>query len=161
MQKTIFGRRSMRLETPEETKDLAIKLYRKGKNTIPEIANLCGVHTATLAQIYRKCFADGTLQPRRPDFALKHRTPNGQGKDRSPSGIGQGGRSKEHKKFTEEQEHQIAVEYYEQGLSFSQIKQKWGIFPVQMQRIRKQYQPIYGMKTKHTPKYLQKEQKGE
>lgn len=140
---------------PEEDKQKAIRLY-KSKYKIEEISNLTGMHVATLTKLFRQKFEEGILTPRRNHSALKPRTPNGQGHKRTPTGIGKGGRNKERKKFTDEQEAQIAEDYYKLDMGLSQLKQKWGIHPVQLQRIRNRFKDIYGIKGNAPNYYKQK-----
>lgn len=129
-------------------KEKAVRLYKNPNLTIAEISNLTNISTDALAKIYRKEFANGTLTPRHEHSALKPRTPNGQGKSGYvPTGKKRGNPSfGSNKKFTHEQEVEIAKDYYENDLSMSQIKVKWGIHPMQMQRIRNEFRGKYGIK---------------
>lgn len=137
----------MNLCITEEQKQKAIRLYRRKDLTIQEIANLTDMSTSKVVLTCREAFKQGILTPRRPDFALKPRVPNGQGTTKYvPSGVGKGGRNKERKKFTDEQEQEIAIDYYEKGLTVSQMKEKWGLHPVQLQRVRNKFGAIYGKK---------------
>lgn len=136
-----------KINITEETRNKAIRLYRNKTLTLREISNLVGLSEKTLQLFYREEFVKGTLKPRREAFALKPRVPNGQGTSRyMPTGVGKGGRNKERKKFTDEQEREIAIDYYENGLTVPQIKEKWGLHPVQLQRIRKTYGQNYQQK---------------
>lgn len=130
----------------------AKRLYSTKRGmTIAEISNLTNISVPKLTIIFRKAFKDGELTPRAECRALKPRVPNGQGKSGYiATGIGKGGRNKERKKFTEEQERQIAVDYYENGLTNRQLKEKYNIFPVQMQRIREKYGKDYPKKADPT-----------
>ena len=118
----------MKPEISEDAKQKAIKMYRKGELTVVEIANLVGLSKSGVYSIIRKCFKDGTLQPRQ-------------------------GSNEQKRKFTKEQEQEIARDYYENNLSWSKVKAKWNIHPVQMQRIREEYKDIYGIKD-NAPNYL-------
>ena len=121
----------------EEQRTRAIRLYRNRELTIPEIANLTDLSTGKLSDIYREEFKAGRLKPRSKDKALvKYETT---GEPTRIFGVGKGGRNKERKKFTDEQEQQIAQEYYELGFTLGEVIKKWGIHPKQMQRIRTKY----------------------
>lgn len=111
----------MRVPVSEETKQKAIKLYRKGELTVAEISNLVDVSVSHLNKIFHECVVKGTLLPRQAT-------------------------NKNNKKFTEEQERHIAIDYYENNLSANDVKKKWGIHPVQLQRIRNKYRSVYGIK---------------
>lgn len=127
----------------------AKRLYRTKKDmTIPEISNLTNISTPSLTLIFRQAFESGELKPRAEKRALKPRPPKGQGTSGYvPSGVGKGGRNKERKRFSDEQEYQIAIDYYENGLTNRQLKEKYNIFPVQVQRIRQKYGKNYPRKT--------------
>lgn len=127
-----------------EQKQRAVKLYRNKSVTISEISNLTDISIPQLSVIFRQAFELGILNPRNEQRAMKPRVPNGQGKSKYvPTGIGKGGRSHERKKFTEEQEKEIATDYYLHNLSFSKLKDKWGIHPMQLQYIRETYGKDY------------------
>lgn len=111
----------MKREISEEIKNKAIKMYRKGEYTNIEICNLLDISNSTLYKITRQHFQDGTLQRKLPS-------------------------NTERQKFTEDEERQIAIDYYENNLSWSKLKAKWNIHPVQMQRIRNKYKDLYGIK---------------
>lgn len=131
----------------KEAREKAIRLYKHKYLTLKEISNLTGISYATLTGIYKKAFENGTLKPRHEFSALKPRVPNGQGKQWCEiKGVGQGGRSKERKKYSPEEEHQIVIDYYEKNLSVKELKEKWGIHPMQIQRMREQFGHIYGKK---------------
>lgn len=123
----------------EEQKERAIRLYKDKELTLATISNLTDISISKLSIIFREAFNESKLKPRFPEKALIPRTPKGQGKKKEPSGIGKGGRNKERKKFSEEQEREIAQDYYERGLTLGQVTKKWGIHPVQMQRIRNKF----------------------
>lgn len=130
-----------------EQKQRAIKLYRNPQMTISEISNLTDISIPQLSIMFRQAFEMGLLKPRKDCLALKPRVPNGQGKTKYvPTGIGKGGRNHERKKFTEAQEREIATDYYEHTLTFSELKEKWGIHPMQLQRIRNTYGKDYEQK---------------
>lgn len=118
----------MKHEISEESKQTAIKLYRNGELTIVEISNLVDISTSVLYKIFRDCREKGILQPRQ-------------------------GTNEERRKFTEEQERHIAIDYYENDMSTNKLIAKWNIHPVQMQRIRNKYRNIYGIK-KNAPSHL-------
>lgn len=127
-----------------EQKQRAVKLYRNKSVTISEISNLTDISIPQLSVIFRQAFELGILNPRNEQRAMKPRVPNGKGKSKYvPTGIGKGGRSHERKKFTEEQEKEIATDYYLHNLSFSKLKDKWGIHPMQLQYIRETYGKDY------------------
>lgn len=131
----------MQVPISSEKVQRAIHLYKNGNLLISEISNLTDLSISSLTNIYRKCFENGTLKPRRPEIALKPRQPKGMGK---PRYIPKGGNPK---KFTEEQEKEIAIDYYVNDFSVPQLKQKWDIHPVQLQRIRKKFKDQYPPKS--------------
>lgn len=97
--------------------------------------------------IFRQAFELGILKPRNENIALKPRVPNGQGKSKYiPTGVGKGGANCKRKKFSDEQEQEIAKDYYENGFTLKQLKEKWQIHPVQLQRIRNTYGKNYAPK---------------
>ena len=118
----------MKIPTSEEIKDKAIKMYRKGELTVAEISNLVDVSVSHLNKIFHEAIAKGILQPRQAT-------------------------NKNNKKFTTEQERQIAIDYYENNFTFSKLKAKWNIHPMQLQRIRNKYKTMYGIK-ENAPGYL-------
>lgn len=131
----------------QEQKQKAIRLYINKTLTIREISNLTNISEPQLTKIFRECFKTGELKPRSQNTALKPKPAKGQGKSKyTPSGIGKGGRNSERKKFTDEQEKEIALDYYERGFNCKEIKEKWGIHPMQMQRIRNTYGKKYAQK---------------
>lgn len=105
----------------EETKQRAVAMYKKGELTVAEISNLVDVSVSHLNKIFREYIDKGVLTPRQAT-------------------------NKNNKKFTEEQERQIAIDYYENNLSANEVKKKWGIHPMQLQRIRNKYRSVYGIK---------------
>lgn len=139
----------MNLYITEEQKQKAVRLYRRKDLTIQEIANLTDMSTREVTLACREAFKQGILTPRRPDFALKPRVPNGQGTSKYiPNGIGKGGRNKERKKFTLEQEEEIAKDYYENGYTIYMLKEKYAIHPMQLQYIRNRFSSQYSIKKK-------------
>ena len=120
----------MKHEISEESKQKAIKLYRKGELTVVEISNLVDISISVLYKIFKQCREKGILEPRQ-------------------------GTNEERQKFTEEQEQHIAIDYYEKNMPTSQLMAKWGIHPVQLQRIRVKYRDIYGYKDTYKPKSRQ------
>lgn len=111
----------MKQPISEESKQRAIKLYRKGELTIVEISNLVDISTSMLYKIFRESRDKGILEPRQ-------------------------GTIEERRKFTADQEQQIAIDYYEKDMSKNELVAKWNIHPMQMQRIRNKYKDIYGKK---------------
>ena len=111
----------MAVPISEEVKQKAINMYRKGELTVAEISNLVDVSVSHLNKIFHDCIAKGILAPRQVN-------------------------NKNNKKFTEEQERHIAIDYYENNLSSKEVKDKWGIHPMQLQRIRNKYKSVYGIK---------------
>lgn len=109
---------------PEEVRKQAIRLYRNKNLTIQEIANLVDVSKPKLDVIFRECFESGELKPRAE--ALRYVSKKS--------------------KFTYEKMREMAEDYYLNGLSVSQIKKKWGVHPMQMQRIRDLFATEYGKK---------------
>lgn len=118
----------MKRPIEQQAIDKAIKMYRKGELKVVEISNLVDISVSSLNKIFKKCFDDGTLTPRQ-------------------------GSNEARRKFTEEQEHQIAIEYYKENVSGSKLKVKWNIHPMQLQRIRNKYKYIYGVK-QNVPNYI-------
>lgn len=112
----------MRIST--ENKQKAIRLYKNKDLTITEISNITNISVPFLNKIYSECFKNGTLKPRN------------EGKLNNSN----------KRKFTEEQEKEIAIDWYEKDLKLEQLKAKWNIHPVQLQRIRNKYRDIYGNK---------------
>lgn len=110
----------------DETKQKAIKMYRKGELKIVEISNLLDISVPKLNAIYHECFNNGTLQPRQIYNIKKP-------------------------KFTPEQEREIAIDYYVNDLSHTEIQKKYNAHPMQIQRIRKRYSSIYGQKQSRSP----------
>lgn len=152
----------MREPISEEQINTAIRLYKRKDLTLNEIANLVDLSTGSLTKIYRSAFRENKLKPRYPDFALKPRVPNGQGTTKYiPTGIGKGGRNHEKKKFTDEQEEQIAKDYYENGYTMQTIQEKYGVHPMQMQYIRNRFASIYRKKkTRISTQVLQFDKEG-
>lgn len=109
------------MQISEESKQKAIKMYKKGELTVVEISNLVGISTSKLYKIFRECRDKGILEPRQ-------------------------GTNEERQKFTEEQEKEIATEYYETRITKDGLMVKWNIHPMQLQRIRNKYKGIYGRK---------------
>lgn len=107
-----------------EQKQKALRLYKNKNLTIKEIANLCDMSEQWLCFIVKQAIKDGTLKPR----------------DATRSQVFH------QKRFTNEQLKQVAIDYYENGLTQVQIKAKWNIHPMQIQRMRKVYGEQYGGK---------------
>lgn len=125
-------------------KQKALRLYRNKSLTLREISNLVGVSETTLQLIYREEFVKGTLKPRREAFALKPRVPNGQGTTKYvPTGAGSGGHNR---KLSKEREQELAHEYYNSTCTATEFMAKWGLHPVQLQRIRQTYGANYEKK---------------
>lgn len=120
-----------------ESKQKAIRLYKNKDLTIEEIGNITDISKYYLFKLYRECFKNGTLKPRDEQKALIQ--PN-------------------EKKFTDEQEQEIAIDYYINDLSVPQLRQKWNIHPMQLQRIRNKFKDQYPQKD-CVPKKFKKEQK--
>ena len=133
-----------KINITEETRNKAIRLYRNKTLTLREISNLVGLSEKTLQLIYRDEFVKGTLKPRREATALKPRVPNGQGKGRYvPTGAGRGGHNR---KLSKEREQELAHEYYNSTCTATEFMAKWGLHPVQLQRIRQTYGANYEKK---------------
>lgn len=143
-----------------EDRQKAIRLYKNKDLTIPEISNLTSLAIPTLSKIYRQAFDGGVLKPRHEHSALKPRTPKGQGKPRKKGGKVGNPTFGSNRKFTHEQEIEIAKDYYERGLSNSQLKAKWDINPPTMQRIRNEFRKKYGVKA-NAPNCFKEKYKGE
>lgn len=133
-----------KINITEETRNKAIRLYRNKTLTLREISNLVGLSEKTLQLFYREAFVKGTLKPRREAFALKPRVPNGQGTTKYvPTGAGSGGHNR---KLSKEREQELAHEYYNSTCTATEFMAKWGLHPVQLQRIRKTYGANYEKK---------------
>lgn len=109
-----------------EQKQKALRLYKNKSLTIKEIANLCDMSDGWLYTLAQQAIKDGTLKPR----------------DATRSQVFH------QKRFTNEQLKQVAIDYYENGLTQEQIKTKWNIHPMQIQRMRKVYGGQYRKKVK-------------
>ena len=108
----------------EEVAERIRKMYRAKKYTKTEIANLLNVSVSFI----NKC----TVGEEKPDRSC---------------GLGRGGGYwKTYKKFTDEQEAEMAKDYYEVGLSAVALMQKWGAHPVHVQKMRNKYSKLYGQK---------------
>ena len=110
----------------EKRKKRAIQLYKKGELKIIEISNLLDISVPKLYSIFHEYRQKGLLEPKQ-------------------------GTNKERRKFTPEQEKQIAIDYYVNDLSHTEIRKKYNAHPMQLQRIRKQYAQIYGQKQSRSP----------
>jgi hypothetical protein len=51
-------------------------------------------------------------------------------------------------KFTESELEEIAIDYYENGLTKPQLIEKWGIHPMQLQRVRTKFGDKYEQKNR-------------
>lgn len=116
------------MKTPidKETEKRAIQLYKKGDLKIAEISNLLDISIPKLYAIFREYRAKGLLTAKQ-------------------------GTNANRRKFTPEQEKQIAIDYYVNDLSHTEIQKKYNAHPMQIQRIRNQYAPIYGQKQSRSP----------
>lgn len=123
----------MRISPEQQQK--AIKLYRNKNLTWREIANLSDISFSSLKVIIRQAVKIGILKPR--DEFRKNQS-------KAP-------------KFTESELKQIAVDYYENKMIKPQLIEKWGIHPMQLQRIRKKFGDKYEQKTRSPkePKTIQ------
>lgn len=110
----------------DETKQKAVKMYRKGDLKVAEISNLLDVSISKLYSIFHEYRQKELLEPKQ-------------------------GANDERRKFTPEQEKQIAIDYYVNDLSHTEIQKKYNAHPMQLQRIRNQYAPIYGQKQSRSP----------
>lgn len=105
----------------EETKLKAVKMYKQGNLKVVEISNLLDVSTSVLYNTFKQYREKGLLQQRQ-------------------------GSNEERRKFTTDQERQIAIDYYENNLTLKQLQKKWNIHPMQLQRIRDKFRDQYGFK---------------
>lgn len=112
----------MRISPEQQQK--AIKLYRNKSLTINEIANLCDMSVSFCTVVIRQALEVGILKPRNEEKALK------------PVKA----------KYDDTTLEQIAVDYYENKMSKNQLVEKWGIHPMQLQRVRKRFGDKYGKK---------------
>lgn len=117
-----------KINITEETRNKAIRLYRNKALTLTEIANLTGVNVRYLNFIYNEEFAKGTLKPRRE------------------TKVGEKGNNAQRRKFTAEREQELAHEYYNSTCTATEFMAKWGLHPMQLQRIRKTYGANYEKK---------------
>ena len=109
-----------------EQRQKAIKLYRNKNLTWREIANLCDISVPSLQKMVRDAVEIGVLKPRDEFRKNQSKTP----------------------KFTESELEEIAVDYYENGLTKPQLIEKWGIHPMQLQRVRKRFGDKYEQKNR-------------
>ena len=109
-----------------EQKQKALRLYRNKTLTIKEVANLCDMSEQWLCRLVAQAIKDGTLKPRDATRSQVHHE----------------------KKFTNEQLEPIAVDYYENKLNVAELKEKYGIHPMQIQRMRNLYGCQYGGKVR-------------
>lgn len=114
----------MRISPEQQQK--AIKLYRNKNLTWREIANLCDISLLSLQRMIRQAVEIGVLKPR--DEFRKNQS-------KAP-------------KFTESELEEIAVDYYENGLTKPQLIEKWGIHPMQLQRVRNKFGSHYKQKAR-------------
>lgn len=113
----------MRTRISQSIRDKIPKMYRTGRYTHQEIANLLDVSLA---------FVDLCLKGKVDAESVKNKRCGGYWKKVS--------------KYSADEEAQIAEDYYKNGLSLSALKEKYGIHPVQLQRIRNKFVAIYGEK---------------
>jgi len=126
----------------QETKQKAIRLYRNRALSIEEISNLTDVSVPRLNVWFREAIANGELKPRVNKVGRGRYVPTG--KPRGNPNWQNGGQ----KKFSAEQEWEIAQDYYINGLSQFQVYEKWDCHPVQLQRVRNKYAEQFGKKQK-------------
>ena len=138
-----------------EQKQKAIRLYKNKSLTQKEIANLTDISMPQLTVIFRQAFELGILKPRRPEFALKPAVPKGQGKGKYVPTGKRVGNPNFRPKYTEEQKKEIAQDYYEKGLTLTQMKEKWNIHPMQLQAIRKKVGGNYGRRENPNQRVVQ------
>lgn len=151
----------MNIPVTAEQKQKAIRLYKNKSMTIKEISNLTNISESQLSVIFRQAFEMGVLKPRNENLALKPRVPSGQGKTKYVATGKKRGNPNFKPKFTREQEQEIAIDYYERDFTLSGLKEKWGIHPMQLQRIRKEYGTKYGEKPRvKTKRVLQFDKQG-
>lgn len=137
---------------PVETLERAKRMYKSKKYTLTEISNLLNISVNSILKSVIEAIKQGELKAKSP-CACKPRTPNGQGKQWVQcKGVGKGGRNKERKKFTPEQELEIAKQYFENGLTAKQVMAQYGVHPEQMQHIRKTYGQQFASKQKGRPR---------
>ena len=141
LQKVIY---MPKINVSEELKNKAIQLYQNKEIKLKEISKLVGLSEKYLQLLYRAEFKKGTLKPRREAFALKPRVPNGQGTSKYvPTGAGRGGHNR---KLSKETEQELAGEYYNSTCTATEFMTKFGLHPVQLQRIRQTYGVNYKKK---------------
>lgn len=114
----------MRISPEQQQK--AIKLYRNKNLTWREIANLCDISVPSLQKMVRDAVEIGVLKPR-DEFR----------KNQSKAS-----------KFTDSELEEIAVDYYENGLTKPQLIEKWDIHPMQLQRVRNKFGDKYEQKNR-------------
>lgn len=113
----------------ENIKKQALRMYKNKDLTINEISNLLGVSAGFLAKFFGECFRNNTLKPRNENKAMQPRVP---------------------RKFTEGQYEEIAIDYYENGLTRKELIEKWEIHPEHLQQIRNRFASKYGTKNNRT-----------
>lgn len=123
----------MRISPEQQQK--AIKLYRNKNLTWREISNLCDISLLSLQRMIHQAVEIGVLKPR--DEFRKNQS-------KAP-------------KFTESELEEIAVDYYENKMTKPQLIEKWGIHPMQLQRVRTKFGDKYEQKTRSPkePKSIQ------
>lgn len=118
-----------KLITPEMVEKI-VSMYNSGNYTRNEIANLLNISVSTVSLKMRGRRVPGMVY-----------------------GTG-GGYCQSHKKYTSDQEAEIAKDYYENGLTTKEIIDKWGAHPVQLQKIRNLFGAQYGQKAKGKPSHI-------
>ncbi|NCD07320.1 MAG: hypothetical protein EOL97_14500 [Spirochaetia bacterium] len=94
--------------------------------SMEEIANLNGISNSKIIEFLQPFFNNGELQIRKG--GRKKLDPN-RPKKKYNYYIKKGGWGGQNKKFTAEQEQQIISDYWDKGLTATQLKEKWGINP--------------------------------
>lgn len=143
----------------EEQRQKAIKLYKNKNLKVIEISNLTGIPISTLIMVWRRAFESGELVPRREKLAMQPRRPKGQGIKYVRTY--EKGKFPHKSKYTPEQEIEIMQDYYEKGFSTNALREKWNIFPKQLQRLREKFRDKYGIKPNAPYVYQNKYKKRE
>ena len=109
----------------ELTINKMLKMYKEQNYTAQETANILGLSAAIVLYYVKK--SEGGTRKYKDNYRG-------------------GGYAEKKRKFTDEQEHTIAEDYYLNGLSATQIMEKYNAHPMQIQRVRRRYASEFGTK---------------
>ena len=106
----------------KEIVEKIVKMYNTNNYTKKEIANLMNVSVPFISNCMKGRSDPNIVRWRGGGYWLKK------------------------KKYDEEKEQEIAEDYYKNGFSLNDLKGKYNIHPMQLQKIRDKYSCIYGQK---------------